>query len=721
MDWSPEYKRGKHAFMGIFPSTFNRQQLANMDENGVALPGTVLKKGDPIILAARSTEGGKKKGKRRLFSDASLVWDHHDDGYVTDAYDSEKGTAVLTSMVSPLREGDKLCYDEETQLLTKEGWKPIPEITKDDLVACMVNDGIGWSRPTEIHRYETGGRMYRATGKALDIFVTDNHRLYARFSDEEHFSLKLPSEVFGKEVYHCDPTLSEYLTVQHEEFIENYDRPVYCVTVPGHILYVRRNGLNYWCGNSNRFGNKGVVRIIPDDEMPMTEDGMVAELAFAPGSTVGRGNPVQVAELALGKIAAATGKIYRVSDFDDIEDIPEFVDQELQKYGIDPGSPIIDRKTGRKIVNGDGTGIPNGYMWIMKLHHTSESKGSARGLGGYDANDAPSKGGADGAKRMAPMHLNALIAHGAPNVFMDAKYNRGQANPDFWIEYMQGRTPTMKKTPLVYQKFENSLRASGINVKPDEGRLNILAMTDADVNHLSGGREVKSGETLRWEKDKAPISGGLFDPAVFGMNGDRWGQMTPAVPILNPVMEEPARILLGLKQKELKAVMSGEQDYGNYGTGFPAIQKALSEISVPLAMNNYRAKIQNGRAGERDQAVRALGYLKACEQTGLTPKDWMLSSIPILPPKFRPVSEMQGNVPLVDDANYLYKLMIDTNNGLKDLRKITRKTHGEEYGLYDAYKQVTGLADPTHPKLVQRQVRRKMVISRIWRGSTRLI
>jgi DNA-directed RNA polymerase beta' subunit len=84
----------------------------------------------------------------------------------------------------------------------------------------------------------------------------------------------------------------------------------------------------------------------------------------------------------------------------------------------------------------------------------------------------------------------------------------------------------------------------------------------------------------------------------------------------------------------------------------------------------------------------------------------MLSHIPILPPKFRPAAEMKdSNVPLIDDANYLYKLMIDTNNALKELRSITKNTKAEEYGLYEAYKQVTGLADPTHPKLVQRQVR----------------
>ena len=309
-------------------------------------------------------------------------------------------------------------------------------------------------------------------------------------------------------------------------------------------------------------------------------------------------------------------------------------------------------------------------------------------------------------EKWTTMHLNALVAHGAYNTFLDAKYNRGQSNDDYWMQYMQGVTPTMRKTPLVYQKFENSLKASGINISPSKDRMNVMAMTDADVGALAGDREISSGETLRWEKDKSPVAGGLFDPAIFGMDGSRWGKFTPITPILNPVMEEPARILLGLKQKELKAIMDGSQEYGKYGTGFQAIGKALTDINVPLAMNSYRMKIETGKLGERDHAIKALGFLKGCEQTGLHPRDWMLSQIPILPPKFRPVSEMKdSNVPLVDDANYLYKLMIDTNNGLKDLRKVTSNTRTEEYGLYDAYKQVTGLAEPTHPKLVQRQVR----------------
>lgn len=38
---------------------------------------------------------------------------------------------------------------------------------------------------------------------------------------------------------------------------EDYDGMVYCVTIPSHILYVRRNGRGVWCGNSLRWYDNG--------------------------------------------------------------------------------------------------------------------------------------------------------------------------------------------------------------------------------------------------------------------------------------------------------------------------------------------------------------------------------------------------------------------------------------------------------------------------------
>jgi len=41
---------------------------------------------------------------------------------------------------------------------------------------------------------------------------------------------------------------------QTDEIIQNYDRPVFCLEVPGGIFYVRRNGKPCWTGNSRARG-----------------------------------------------------------------------------------------------------------------------------------------------------------------------------------------------------------------------------------------------------------------------------------------------------------------------------------------------------------------------------------------------------------------------------------------------------------------------------------
>lgn len=48
-----------------------------------------------------------------------------------------------------------------------------------------------------------------------------------------------------------------------EEFVD-YDGFVYCVTVPNHIIYVRRNGKGCWCGNSLRIYEYGSPKEVHD-------------------------------------------------------------------------------------------------------------------------------------------------------------------------------------------------------------------------------------------------------------------------------------------------------------------------------------------------------------------------------------------------------------------------------------------------------------------------
>lgn len=109
-------KFGKSHFSSLFPTKFTKEQLENLDENGMVKPGTVLKKGDPIILATRpkpvysnvASLGKLGKTFRTIRSDASEVWEHDYPGVVTDSVDGKKNSKVFVQAQAPLVLGDKI-------------------------------------------------------------------------------------------------------------------------------------------------------------------------------------------------------------------------------------------------------------------------------------------------------------------------------------------------------------------------------------------------------------------------------------------------------------------------------------------------------------------------------------------------------------------------------------------------------------------------------------
>jgi DNA-directed RNA polymerase beta' subunit len=342
----------------------------------------------------------------------------------------------------------------------------------------------------------------------------------------------------------------------------------------------------------------------------------------------------------------------------------------------------------------------------MKLHHTAESKGQGRSTGGYTAEGTPAKGGSEGAKRVGMLELGALLSHGAGKVVRDSKMVRGQANPEYWTQFMAGYDPPLPKVPHVYEKFVNQLRASGVNTVRTGTKTHIMALTDKSIDELAGDRELTSAETVDWKGNLKPIKGGLFDETLTGGHGgNRWAKITLHEPMPNPIMEEPIRRVLGLTEKQFRGILAGQDKLGD-STGPAAIQDALKRINVPKAIDQAREDIKSGRKTIRDAAVRRLGFLKGAEATGVNPESWMLTKVGVLPPAFRPVSTMGAKkLPLVDDANYLYKELLESNNVLKEASGAFADYGNERLSLYDSMKAVTGLGDPQHPKNVERNVR----------------
>lgn len=449
---------------------------------------------------------------------------------------------------------------------------------------------------------------------------------------------------------------------------------------------------------SNAMGGKGVIQIVPDHLMPTTEDGEKLDAVYSSLGLVSRINPGALIEAALGKVAHKTGKPYIIKDFGDIENLTEFARREMLKHGVKDKENLIDPETGRVIPN-----VFVGMPYIMKLMHISEAKVKGRGRGSYDESGKPMRGQSGGAQRMSMGDTLGITAHSSGGVLNDVKNFRGQQNEEFWAAYMAGYPPTPPKVNKQYERFLEMLKGAGVYPLREGPRVQIMGLTQKQIDEMTKDRELQNAETVDLHKDNKPVKGGLFDEAIVGpADAGQWSKITLHEPHLNPVFEDPARRLLDLTEKDFRDVIAGRKDIHGR-TGMAAIGYELNKIDVAKELDAQREILETGTKTAREVAARKLGYLKGAERTGVHPKDWMLDAVPVLPPSFRPVrTSGAGASVLVADVNGLYRDLFETNKIIKELSGRVGDLGDEKLALYDAFKAVTGLGEPVNKKNAER-------------------
>lgn len=441
---------------------------------------------------------------------------------------------------------------------------------------------------------------------------------------------------------------------------------------------------------SPRFALKGVTgTILPMDKMP--RDAATNEpydMIVNPMGFLSRVAPGQLMEIALGKVAKKTGQQIRVPQLPPPEGWLNWTKKQLADAGVSDTADVFDPQTGRTIKN-----VGDGYMYVQAMHHLAEKKYSARGIdGGYTQDQQPAKGGPTGAKKISGFDTNALLSHGATEVLRDAMTIRGQKNEEYWRKLRLGLPIPEPGVPFIYEKFLNNLRAGGINVVEKGDITSLLPQTDASIEELAGGRIVDSAQMV--DANMNPVKGGLFDLGkTGGAGGTRWSMIELPEPVPNPVMEEPVRRILGLTAKGLSDILSGKKEL-NGKTGGVAVKEALSKVNVDGMINQARSDIKTKRGSVRDNAIKVLGYLTAAKEMKVSPSDWMISKVLVIPPAFRPISKV-GGVALVPDTNELYKELIENKHNYEILKKDLPDSAltDERLNIYKSVKAAFGLGN----------------------------
>jgi flavin-dependent thymidylate synthase len=71
------------------------------------------------------------------------------------------------------------CYDKETEVLTKDGWKKFENITPNDFFACLNdNNYLEYYKPSNVQKYKFNGNLLRFESTKIDLLVTPNHNMW---------------------------------------------------------------------------------------------------------------------------------------------------------------------------------------------------------------------------------------------------------------------------------------------------------------------------------------------------------------------------------------------------------------------------------------------------------------------------------------------------------------------------------------------------------------
>lgn len=255
----------------------------------------------------------------------------------------------------------------------------------------------------------------------------------------------------------------------------------------GHIDYVYKNvngdGYNFMkirvrseripvIGDkfSSRHGQKGTVgMIIPPEDMPRTEDGIVPDIIINPHAIPSRMTIAQLLECVLGKACLHYGSFGDGTPFQDtqVEDFSDILEEAgLHKYGDE----ILYSGLNGNMME---TRIFIGPTFYQRLKHMVEDKVHSRSTGPIMMiTRQPAEGRSrDGGLRFGEMERDCMISHGASIFTKERMLNCS----DLFRTFVSRRTGLISRVNEEQGKYEDAIEREEITEHTNFSALEIPA------------------------------------------------------------------------------------------------------------------------------------------------------------------------------------------------------------------------------------------------------
>jgi len=222
---------------------------------------------------------------------------------------------------------------------------------------------------------------------------------------------------------------------------------------------------------AGRHGNKGVIaKIVPEEDMPLMEDGTPVQIVLNPLGVPSRMNVGQVLETHLGWAAHVLGMKVMTPIFNGA------TEEEIKGLLEEANLPTNGKTTLRDGMTGEPFDqlVTVGYIYMMKLEHLVSDKMHARSTGPYSlVTQQPLGGKAQfGGQRLGEMEVWALEAYGAAYTLQElltVKSDDVAGRSRAYEAIVKGKECTDFGTPESFNVLVKELRGLGFNVIFERG------------------------------------------------------------------------------------------------------------------------------------------------------------------------------------------------------------------------------------------------------------